>query len=81
MTITITDPALLAQLTAANGLVELKAPDGRTVARFVTENFGKPPPGFVSPFTDEELEERRKERTGRPLKDILRDLEARGGGS
>jgi hypothetical protein len=77
MTITITDPVLLAQLAAANGLVELTAPDGRILGRFVTENFGKPPPGFQSPFTDEELEEFRKVRTGRPLVDIIRDLEKR----
>lgn len=77
-TITISDPAVLAQLAAANGHVEVKDPDGRTVARLVTEDFGKLPPEFVSPFTDEELAERAKVRTGRPLADILRDLEGRG---
>jgi hypothetical protein len=30
-----------------------------------------------SPFSDEEIRERQKQRTGRPLADILRDLEQR----
>ena len=76
-TITITDPALLALFHDARGPVEVRAPDGDYLGKFQPPD-GKPPAGFVSPFTDEELAERRKDRTGRPLKDIIRDLEARG---
>lgn len=78
MSITITDPALLAQLRQASDTLELKDPDGRVLGRFVVEGLGRLPPGVKSPFTDQERAEMRKQRTGRPLKDIIRDLEARG---
>ncbi len=79
MSITITDPGLLAQLRQAGATVELKDPDGNVLGLFAAEGRGKLPPGVTSPFTREEMEERRRNnRTGRPLKDILRDLEARG---
>lgn len=77
MSITITDPNLLAQLRQAGDVVELKDPDGKVLGRFSVEGLGKLPPGVKSPFTDEERAEMRKERTGRPLKDILGDLESR----
>ncbi len=78
MSIVITDPNLLAQLRQALDFVELKDPDGNILGRFSAEGLGKLPPGVKSPFTPEEMAERRKIRTGRPLKDIIRDLEARG---
>jgi hypothetical protein len=78
MSITITDPALLVQLRQANAVVELRAPDGNVLGTFAIEGLGKLPPGVKSPFSREEMEERRKSnRSGRPLKDILRDLAAR----
>ena len=40
-----------------------------------------PPPGYKPPFSDEELARRSKVRTGRPLADIIRDLEAKYGPS
>lgn len=76
MSITITDPILLKQL-AASGEVEFKDPTGRTIGKFVPDWPGKLPPGVKSPFTEEQLAELRKQRTGRPLADILRDLEGR----
>jgi hypothetical protein len=80
MSITITDPALLAQLRQAGEVVELKDPEGNQLGRFSALGLGKLPAGVKSPFTREEMEERhRKYRSGRPLKDILRDLEAAGG--
>lgn len=78
MSITISDPGLLAQLARAMGAVEIKGPDGRVLGRFVAEGYGKLPPGVTSPFTDEQRAEFRKQRTGRPLADIIRDLKARG---
>jgi hypothetical protein len=77
MSITITDPALIAQLREA-GSAELTDPEGNVIGTFAVEGLGKLPPGVKSPFTDEQRAEMRKERTGRPLADILRDLEARG---
>jgi hypothetical protein len=79
MSITISDPALLAQLAAIQGEVELKDPSGRTVAKATTEWTGKLPQGAKSPFSDEQMAEFRKQRTGRPLADILADLRARYG--
>ena len=77
MSITITDPALLAQLRQAVDVVELTDPDGNRLGTFAAEGLGRLPPGVKSPFTTEEMERRRQTRTGRPLKDILRDLRER----
>jgi hypothetical protein len=78
--VTITDPALAALILqlSTDDAVELKDASGRRLGTFVPDGLGKLPPGVKSPFTDEELAELRKQRTGRPLADILRDLEARG---
>jgi hypothetical protein len=79
MSITITDPALIAALTAAAEGTELRHPDGHVICQVIPPNPYSPPPGVKSPFTDEEMEERRWNPVpGRPLADILRDLEARG---
>ena len=77
MSITITDPTLLAQL-ATGDPIELKDATGRLLGVFTPEVWGKLPPGVKSPFSEEEMAERRKDRTGRPLADILRDLKERG---
>ncbi len=77
MSITITDPALLAELRRASGVVELIDPQGNLIGELCLEGDGKLPPGVKSPFTDEQLAELRKQRGGRPLADILRDLQAR----
>ena len=79
MSITITDPELLAQLTATSDIVEVCGPDGRVIGTFAAENLGKLPPGVKSPFTDEQVAEFRKQKTGRPVADILKDLEERYG--
>ena len=76
-TITLTDPALVEEVLKAER-VEFRDPQGRVLGEFAVVNFGALPPGVVSPFTDEGLAERRNDLTGRPLADILRDLEARG---
>lgn len=78
MSITITDPQLLAQLAAAHNPVDVHGPNGEYIGTFQPPA-GKPPAGFVLPWSDEEIERRfRENRTGRPLADILKDLEARG---
>ena len=77
MSITITDPALLEQFLNAEGKVDVTDPDGIPIGFFSTEGLFKLPPGVKSPFTDEEMAERRKDKTGRKLADIMRDLEAR----
>lgn len=77
MNVTITDPTLIDQLRQANDTVTFQTPDGQVVAVMTVGNPGRLPPGVKSPFTDEQRAEMRKERTGRPLSDILRDLGAR----
>lgn len=61
MSITITDPALLAQFAAAPGVVQIRHPDGRVLGTFFVPGYGMPPPGVKSPISDEEFEEARKE--------------------
>lgn len=78
MSITITDPDLLAALIAAEEGTELRHPDGHVICQVFARNPYALPPGVKSPFTAEEMAERRKQRTGRKLDEILRDLEARG---
>lgn len=78
MTITITDPELLARLRAVTGRVELRDPEGNLLIEADATNFCPVPPGVKSPFTGVELADLRKQRTGRPLAEILRDIQARG---
>jgi len=78
-TITITDPELLAKLTAAEGHIVFRGPGGVTVKTVETVPFGKPPPGFKLAVSDEELERRRQEKTGRNLDEILKDLKQQAG--
>jgi hypothetical protein len=77
MSIVISDPSLLAQLAQVSDPVEIRDPNGNFLGTFAPP-YGKPPPGYKSPFTDEQIEEFRKQPDGRPLADILRDLEKRG---
>jgi hypothetical protein len=78
MSVTVTDPGLLAQLAVGDS-IELRDPSGRVLGVFTPEGLGRLPPGVQSPFTDEEMARRRQgPKTGRPLKDILRGLEGRG---
>ena len=80
--ITITDPALIEQLRRADA-TELRDPDGRVLGRFIVdreevpEGIFLPPPGYESPFTDEQRCEFRKQVTGRPYAEVLRDLRNR----
>ena len=84
-TITITDPVLIEQLVKA-GAGEFRDATGRVHGQFAVlhadadsesprEGMFLPPPGFVSPITEGERRENRKQLDGRPLKDILRDVE------
>lgn len=78
MSITITDPNLLAQLAGASAPVEVRGPNGEYLGTFQPP-FGKPPLGYAPPISDEELERRRQFRDGKPLSEILKRL--RDGGS
>jgi len=73
----VVDEALAAELTRQESSVELCDGAGRVVGRFI------PSAGEVArespecPFSDEELDRRRREGSERPLAEILRDLRAR----
>jgi hypothetical protein len=56
--------------------VEVRDPNGNFLGTFAPP-YGKPPPGYKSPFTDEQIEEFRKQPDGRSLADILGDLNKR----
>jgi len=77
MSITISDPVLLTEISRLSGLVEVKDPQGRVIGTLSVQGEGKMPAGTKSPFTVDALAELRKDQTGRPLADILRDLQAR----
>jgi len=78
MSVTITDPEILAKLLAGQSM-DLKDAAGNVVGRVRAESLGKLPPGVRSPLSDDELAARMKEpAVGRPLADIMRDLQARG---
>lgn len=77
-TIVISDPELLAKLAAAQGQIVFQTADGhhvRTVEPVAVGTATK----FKSPFTDKELDEFSKERTGRSLAEILKDLKQKHG--
>ena len=75
MTRLIIDPETLAKLHNLEGLVEVCDESGKTLGYFhpvVRANgVGQT---VHSPFSDEELERRRQQRTGRPLAEILERL-------
>ena len=74
-TIVINDPELLAKLAAAEGRIVFQGPAGDTVTSVETVPFGTPPPGYVPPVSDDELERRRQEhRSGKPLSEIVKRI-------
>jgi hypothetical protein len=72
-TIVISDPDLLAKLASAEGQIIFEGPTGDQVKTVETVPFGKPPPGFEFPITDEELDRRNQIRTRRTLADIVKE--------
>lgn len=63
------------RLKTAESLLEVCDEQGRTLGFFQPMTPPRvSPDGVQSPFSIEELEERRQQRSGRPLKDILADF-------
>ncbi len=78
MTITITDPALLAQLTRSDGPIQVRDSGGRLIGTFTPEPFGKPPPGYAPPLSEEEVARRQQlDPDGKPLSEILARLQGK----
>ncbi len=77
MTKLVVDSTFCARLTDLQELVELCDESGRTLGYFHPAVPGGKTEGakVQSPFTEEEIRQRQQQRTGRPLKEILEDLE------
>jgi len=73
MTQVISDPAMVQQLRQAQTTVKLVDADGTVIGHFVPEV----PTPLEPHISREEIERRIKKGGGRPLKDILADLEKR----
>jgi hypothetical protein len=77
MTRVTIDAATIARLKGLKDSLEICDESGMMLGYF--HPFVSPPRGpdgkIISPISDQELEQRRQQRTGRPLKDILADLE------
>jgi hypothetical protein len=70
------DTATLAKLHNLDGLFEVCDESGRTLGYFhpLVQPGAHTPSAARSPFTDEEIQQRRQQRTGRPLAEILEKL-------
>jgi hypothetical protein len=78
MTKVIVDASFGAKVTGLTGAVEVCDESGRTIGYFQPVlSGGLSAKGVRSPISDEEIERRSQERSGRPLADILADLEKR----
>jgi hypothetical protein len=78
MTKVVVDAAFGEKLTGLTGAVELCDESGRTLGYFQPVlSEGLSAKGIRSPISDEEIERRSQQRSGRPLADILADLEKR----
>lgn len=68
------DAATVAKLKDAREMVELRDEAGRIVGHFLPGPPRDANGKIIVPFSDEELERRKQETGGRPLKDIFDDL-------
>ena len=77
MTKVIVDAQLKSRLKGLSHLIELCDESGQTLGFFhpLSPPRNTPCDADGSPYTREELEEFRKDKSGRPLEDILHDLE------
>ena len=76
MTVQITDPKLVEALKRAGDVVDLIGPDGEPFGQFTTLRYDLPP-GFKIPFTDAEIEERRKDQDGLSFDEMWEEIRAR----
>jgi len=73
----IVDDELLTRLTGHGSQVELCDGAGRVVGQFIPNRGMLVNERQECPYSEEELDRRRREGSERPLADILRDLRAR----
>jgi hypothetical protein len=77
MTIVIADASVIAQLGGAQEPLELRAQDGRLLGHFIPLVGGSPDPRLTPQISEDELRRRERAGGGRPLVNILADLEKR----
>jgi hypothetical protein len=70
MTCVTFEAGVIARLETLSELVEIRDESGRTIGYFHPVAGRK----VSSPFSREEIEQRRQQRTGRPLAEVLEDL-------
>jgi hypothetical protein len=75
MTTVTIDSELRAKLGDLQDLVEFRDESGRVVGFFHPVGASNETRQTSSPISDEEIEEARQQRTGRPLADVLADLD------
>jgi hypothetical protein len=76
MSITISDPALLAQISQASGIVDVQDPDGRIIGKIHIETTSELLKRYKCPLTEEELDRRSLDHRGRPIGDVIKELKA-----
>ena len=70
----VPDLTLLVEFAQVGEPVEVVDANGNRIGRFERTWEGRLPPDFKIPFTDEELARRSQDRTGRPLADVIKEL-------
>jgi hypothetical protein len=76
MTRLIVDSAMREKLCNGKDSVEVFDEAGQILGVFYQTPPAPLPPGWRSPFSDEEIQRRRQEKGGRPLAEVLKDLGA-----
>ena len=77
MTSITLDQTIISQLTTGLDVVEVKDESGRVVGFFQPVFGPETIEGYDCPVSQEEIDRRSREFTGRPLEDILFDLQKR----
>jgi hypothetical protein len=77
MTKLIVDATMQTKLHNVNGVLEICDEAGQTLGYFhpIPKQVSDGGNTIQSPFSEEELEQRRQQRTGRPLKEIMERLQ------
>jgi hypothetical protein len=79
VTITITDPEMLAKLAAAEGPILFRGPDGACVRWAEAMPQGQLPAGVRPPISPEAFEKLREQPDGRPLAEVWKRIHERHG--
>jgi len=78
-TIVISDPEQLAKLTAAEGVIVFRGPNGEYIRIAEPVSRDKLPPSLRPPISDEEYEKLRQQPDGLPLAEVWKRIHERYG--